>query len=101
MCVRLFISFMVFLMLFCKFKKLVRLVVRVRVRVFFNLQKNMTKLMKLITKPTHTPRMYTPMYYEPQNVIEINETEKTNYSKSALKIFIVIHSTSSMAKLVV
>ena len=36
------------------------------------LQKNMTKTMKLITKHTHAPRMYTPLYYEPQNIIEIN-----------------------------
>ena len=44
--------------------------------------------------------MYTPMFYKPQNVIEINETKKI-YSKSALKILSSIHSKSSRAKLVV
>ena len=39
---------------------------------FLNLQKSMTKTMKLKTRHTHTPRMYTPMYYEPQNIIDIN-----------------------------
>ena len=31
----------------------------------------MTMTMKLITEHTYAPRMYTPMYYEPQNIVVI------------------------------
>ena len=47
--------------------------------VYLNLQKNMTKTSHETNNKAHThaPRMYTPMYYEPQNEIEFNETKKS------------------------